>query len=346
MCLANTVQFDIIKNNLKQTSYIINHTLTALRRGWLITAITFSAIFCAELGAQQKFPKTINISYIETPFNLQIMVMKERRMLESAFAELGINIRWHVFNTGAEQAQAMAAGSLDIASVINSTSVILANAAGNRVEIAALVSRPRQLFALQAQAGGPGSIRELRGKTIAGPMGSVLHQMLLAALDREGMKSTDVKFIHMGLPQARTALLSKRVDAALQAGNLIIINEEAGMRTICTAEGYLTPLLFTAVRPAFAKNYGELLEIYLRTQKEAYDWITLHTGEAVALGSRLQKIKPGNGMKLFGWSGIAKTMEDGDIIALSEDVDFLFGQKMIRQKINPRQFILPQAFGK
>ncbi|MCL1927734.1 MAG: NrtA/SsuA/CpmA family ABC transporter substrate-binding protein [Treponema sp.] len=310
----------------------------------ILFCIAFFPLQC--LHAQTRYPKTINISYVEAPFNLQIIVMKERRMLENAFAPLGVSVRWHVINSGADQTQAMAAGSLDIASVINSTSVILANAAGNPVEIAALVSRPQQTFALMVGPNGPRTIRELRGKTIAGPKGSVLHQMLIAALVKEGMKASDVRLINMGLPEARTALLSNRVDGALQAAGFIIRNEEAGMRTLFTADGYLTTLLFTAVRPEFAKNYPELLRIYLQVQKEAYNWITEHTTEAVSMGSRLQQVSAADGMKLFRWSGIAQIMEQSDVLALREDVDFLFRQKMIERKINPSQFILPVAFSR
>ena len=311
----------------------------------LMAALLLFTLFSAELFAQSR-PRTINISYVETPFNLQIMVIKERRMLEKAFEPLGVNVRWHTINTGSAQTQAMAAGSLDIASVINSTSVILANAAGNPVTIAALVSRPKETFVLMVGPNGPRNVRELKGKTIAGPKGSVLHQMLLAALAKEGMKGGDVKFIHMELPEARSALLSGRVDAALQAGSLIIRNEEAGMRILISADGYLTPLLFTAVRPAFAKNYPELLQLYLDVQAEAFDWIAANTTEAVAIGSRLQQISAEDGKKLFRWSGIAKVMEQSDVKALAADVDFLFQQNMIEQKINPSQFILPSAFRK
>ena len=272
--------------------------------------------------------------------------MRDRRMLENAFAPLGITVKWYPFYTGADSTRAMAASSIDIASVINSTSIIVANAAGNPVQIAALVSRPRQTFALMAGPGGPRNVRDLKGKTIAGPKGSVLHQMLIAALAREGMKSSDVKFIHMELPAARAALLSKQVDAALQAGSLIISNEAAGLHTIISADGYINPLLFTAVRPAFAKSSPELLQIYLQVQAEAYDWIAAHQAEAIAIGCRLLQIPTEDGNKLYAWSGMAKTMEESDIRALQADVDFLYKQKMIERKINPRQLVLPSAFGK
>jgi len=291
-------------------------------------------------------PQTVNISYIITPFNLQIMVMKEKNMLEQAFAPLGVNVRWHNINSGSAQAMAMAAGSLDIAPVINSTSVILANAAGNPVQIAALVCRPKQTFALMVGPNGPRNIRELRGKTVAGAKGSVLHQMLIAALLKEGMKASDIKFIQMEINEARSALLANRVDAALQTSSLIIRNEEAGMRTLFTADGYINPLLFTAVRPGFAKNYPELMRIYLEVQNKAYDWLMANPTEAVAIGARLHQISTDEAMKLYNWNGFAKVMDDEDVKSLDADVDFLYEQDMIEKKINPRTFILPSAFNK
>jgi ABC-type nitrate/sulfonate/bicarbonate transport system substrate-binding protein len=325
----------------------VNSVLSVVKK---VVAIIFLAILCifspGSLHAQGRYPRTINISYIESPFNLQIMVMRERRMLENAFAPLGITVRWLPLNSGAEQTQAMAAGSLDIAPVINSTSVILANAAGNPVQAAALVSRPRQMFALMTGPNGPRTIRELRGKTVAGPKGSVPHQMLLAALAKEGVRASDVRIIQMGLAEARTALLSNRVDAAFQVESRIIRNEEAGMRTLITADGYLTPLLFTVVRPAFARDYPRLLQMYLDVQEEACNWIAANTAEAIAIGSRLRQISASEGTRLYQWSGIAKSMEESDIAALQADVDFLYQQDMIERKINPRDFLLPSVFGR
>jgi ABC-type nitrate/sulfonate/bicarbonate transport system substrate-binding protein len=317
-----------------------------MKKNAVLIAIISNLIFCIVANAQSHYPQTVNISYITTPFNLQIMVMKEQRMLEQAFASLGVNVHWLNMNNGATQPMAMAAGSLDIAPVINSASVILANAAGNPVEIAALVSRPKQTFALMVGPNGPRNIRELRGKTVAGAKGSVLHQMLIAALVKEGMKASDIKFIQMDINESRSALLANRVDAALQTSSLIIRNEEAGMRTLFTADGYITPLLFTAVRPAFAKNYPELLRIYLDVQEKAYDWISANPTEAVKIGSRILQVSMEDGMKLYRWSGLTKVMEAEDINSLEAYVDFLFQQNMIEQKINPRTFILPLAFNK
>jgi ABC-type nitrate/sulfonate/bicarbonate transport system substrate-binding protein len=276
------------------------------------------------------------------------MVMKEQGRLEKAFAEKNIAVNWHNINSGAQQTQAMASGDLDIASVINSTSLILANAAGNQVDAAAVFSRPQRSFALVVRPDGPATVKDLKGATIAGPKGTVLHQMLIAALVAEGMSAADVNFIQMGLPEARTALLSGQIDGALQAAALILRDEEAGMRTLFTADGYLATPLWTAVRPAFVVDYPELVKLYLSVQNETADWILANVDEAVAIGAKLQDVSLEDAMKLYNWCGMAdrETSAAGkdDIASLEADVAFLNEQQMIVEFVHPEDFLLAGDF--
>jgi ABC-type nitrate/sulfonate/bicarbonate transport system substrate-binding protein len=317
-----------------------------VRFGFLVCFFFLSSLLVFASAKKERYPQEVAISYVESPFNLQLMVMKEKGMLEQAFGEKHIKVQWHAINSGAYQTQAMAAGSLDIASVINSISVIMANAAGNRVKIAGMVSRPTQTFALLTGADGPQSIQDLKGKTVAGPKGTVLHQLLIAALGSQGLSINDVNFISMDLPEARTALLSGTVDAALLAASLIIRGEEAGLKVLFTADGYVNPLLITAVRPEFAKKYPELLDIYLKTQQEAYNWILHNTEEAVAIGAKTQQISPEDGMSLYTWSGMDSSFTQKDLTGMAADVTFLLEQQMIDQSIDPADIVLPVAFGK
>jgi ABC-type nitrate/sulfonate/bicarbonate transport system substrate-binding protein len=314
----------------------------------LSCCVLVSAALLSGCQKTREMPKEVNLSYVESPFNLQIMVMKEQGLLEKAFGEKNVAVNWHNINSGAQQTQAMAAGDLDIATVINSTSLILANAAGNEVDIAAVFSRPQRSFALVVRPDGPKSVKELKGKTIAGPKGTVLHQMLVTALVAEGMSIDDVNFMQMGLPESRTALLSGQIDGALQAAALILRDEEAGMRVLFTADGYLATPLWTAVRPAFAESYPELVKLYIETQNATADWILAHTDEAVAIGAELQSVSFEDGQKLYGWGGMAdrKTSVIGsdDRASLEADISFLLEQQMIIEAPHPEDFILTIDF--
>ena len=302
-----------------------------------------SLLFVSAGSAERSLPEEVNISYVKSPFNLPIMVMRNQGLVEEAFAAEGVDVAWHEITSGARQAEAIAAGSLDIASVINSTSVVMANAAGNPVEIARGFSVPRQTFAIVTTEDGPADIAALRGKRVAGPKGTVLHQILVAALQKEGMNETDIEFFSMGLPESRTALLSGDVDAALLAASLIIRTQEAGGRVIATAEGNAVPKLVVGVRPAFAENFPHLLELYVDAQERALAFIEEHEDEALAIGAEEHGISMDDARTLFDWADFTMYLTNDDVASMRDDVRFLLEQGMIDTAVDPEEFILDGA---
>lgn len=307
--------------------------------GFLISALVLCA-FAASASAEEG---ALNISYVKSPFNLQMIVMKEHRLLEKKLEPMGITVKWHEIDSGAQQATAMASGALDVGGVINTTSVQMANAEGNPVMIIAGASRPTDVFALVGQENGARTFADLRGKTVAGPKGTVLHQLLVAGLAREGMTINDVKFVQMGIPQGFSALMSGRVDAALIAAGALVKAEQAGKPIIATATGLVTPKLAMCASKKFIEEQPELLRLVVATQDEAYDWIMAHHKEAVALGAKEQNISEADAERLYAWSHYNKRLNEEDIKSLDEDMAFLLENGMARKHVDSRSFILDSA---
>ncbi|SIQ48492.1 NitT/TauT family transport system substrate-binding protein/sulfonate transport system substrate-binding protein [Alkalispirochaeta americana] len=305
----------------------------------LLLVLASLVLFVSAGRKEAQVPSEINVSYVTSPFNLPIIIMREKGLLEEEFAPQGITINWHEITSGAHQATAMAAGSLDIASVINSTSVILSNAAGNEVIIAAGFSRPQQTFGIMAGPDGPSSVADLRGARVAGPKGTVLHQILVSALDAHGMSEEDIEFFSMGLPQARMALLAGEVDAALQAASLIIRNQEAGYSLIATAEGYVVPKLVVGVRPRFLEHHPDLVERYRQVQERALAFIEENLEEAIAIGAAEHEISLEDAWKLYEWGDFMMHLSPDDLASLSEDVEFLLAQGMIETTLDALSFV-------
>ncbi len=305
-------------------------------------ALMIVAIFA--MSSQAAPINTLNISYVKSPFNLQIMVMKSTGMLEKEFAQDNITINWNEINSGAKQSQAMAAGSLDIASVINTTSVLLANAGGNSVKIIGGVSRPCETFAIMVRSDGPHKIAELKGKTVAGPKGTVLHQMLVAALTKAGLKESDVNFVSMGLPNARTALLAGQVDAALLAAGLVIKSKEAGARVLTTAKGLVTPILVSAASPRLISEHPEVVARYLKVFRQAMKYIEDNPKKAIAIGAKEHGISMQDAQILYNWAGFTTHLNADDIASMREDVKFLKNNDMIKTTIDPASVCMPVTF--
>ena len=106
-------------------------------------------------------PETITLTYVKSPFNLQNIVMREQRLLEKAFANDGVRIEWRVINSGAQQAQALTAGSLDVSTVMNTASFLMATGAGAPITISSGVARPSEVFALVSKPGVSWKIADL-----------------------------------------------------------------------------------------------------------------------------------------------------------------------------------------
>lgn len=173
----------------------------------LLAAAVCGAFAASALAAM---PEKVTIVYVKSPFNLQNMVMKEKGMLEKAFEKDGVKVEWKSINSGAKQAQAMAAGAVDVSAVMNTASLLMANGSGNPVYVASGVSHPTDTFAIVGKPGASLSVKDLKGKKVAGPRGTVLHQLLIAALVKEGMSADDVEFLSMDIPAAMTAVTKVR----------------------------------------------------------------------------------------------------------------------------------------
>jgi NitT/TauT family transport system substrate-binding protein/sulfonate transport system substrate-binding protein len=300
---------------------------------------------CAALlpGGSAHAADTLRISYVRAPFNLQSIVMKEHGLLEKRLAPLGVGVEWLEINSGARQAQALASGDLDIGGVMNTTSVLMANGEGNPVKVIAGVARPTDVFALVAAKGGVTSIAELRGKAVAGPKGTVLHQLLVAALAREGMNIRDVNFVQMDIPQAFAALQSGRVDAALLAANMVINAEKEGARILTTATGLVTPILVMTTSEKFLKEHPERVKAAVEAHDDAWAWIGGNPQEALILGAKVQNISPEEARKLHDWSHFTQRLSARDIESMRHEMQFMLDNGMMRHRIEVAPIVLPQA---
>jgi NitT/TauT family transport system substrate-binding protein/sulfonate transport system substrate-binding protein len=308
----------------------------------ILCAVIAVSAFASGKKEQQQL-KEINISYVRSPFNLPLIIMKEKGMAEKAFGEKGIKVNYYEITSGAKQTEAIAAGSLDIASVINSVSVILANAAGNPVEIFAGFSKPEQMFTIMTTNPDVKTPADLKGKKVAGPKGTVLNELLVAALDKEGMTIADVEYINMGIPNAVQAMLSGKVDCALAAAASVVAAEKNGARILVTCEGYVSPLLISACSKDFAKNHADMLKIYTDTYKEAKAWMEANMDEALAIGAKVQDISMEDAKKLYSWSNFTDCLTDADLDALDYDISFMVDTGMIEKSIDKKDFVNKMA---
>ena len=229
---------------------------------------------------------------------------------------------------------------------MNTASLLMANGSGNPVYVASGVSHPTDTFAIVGKPGASLSVKDLKGKKVAGPRGTVLHQLLIAALVKEGMSADDVEFLSMDIPAAMTAVTSGRVDAALLAASGIIKAEGAGCRVVTTAKGLVDVNLVMTASKQFAEKHPEALETVVRVEREADEWIKANWQEAVAIGAKEHGISLADAEKLAGWSHYYGVLTDADVKGLEADQKFLIENGLMTTPVDVKSIVLPIALGK
>lgn len=296
----------------------------------------FSLLFLGlfSLVAQcQTWPQQLNITYVKAPFNIQNIVMKNQGLLEKEFEKEGIKINWIPIKAGLNQVRGMAAGEIDMVAAMNTSTLLIANSAGNRIVIVDGVAHPDDTFAIMAKPEVK-NIVDLKGRQIVGPKGTVLHHLLSAALKSSGVEMKDVNWVSMNLPASLTTLLGGRADAALLAAGGILAAEKAGFHALVKAKGLIETNLVLAARGDFAKEYPDIVRRVAKVNRQALQWALSNKSQAIALGAKELQLSKEDAAKLFDWSHFYSDITQKDVDALQNSQRFLLEQKMMNRSVD------------
>jgi sulfonate transport system substrate-binding protein len=303
-------------------------------------------LLAAHAGADDT-PKTVRVTYVSAPFNVPANVMRANGYLTEAFAARGIAVESPVITSGAAQIQAIAAGAIDIASVLGDASAILGRANGVDLKVVAAFSRSPRAFVIMAGRDGPADIAALKGRRVAGPKGTALQQLLAAALAAQGMRLADIDYINMDLAAARAALLAGHVDAATLAGNDALATEAAGGRILASGEGLIAPTLVIAASGPFLRQHPDLVRTYLAAQRRALDFMAAEPARALAIAAAEQKIPLADAERMRPWFNFSPVITEQDVRNMEATQAFMVQAGMLQKTIDIRtDLVNPSVFGR
>ena len=284
-------------------------------------------------------PASISITYVKAPLNVPSIVEKKLGSFEKEFAEDNISVTFPEITVGSKQTEAMAAGSLDIAHCLGGTSAILAAANGVDLKIIAIYSRAPKAFVVLTKGDSIQKISDLKGKKVAGPKGTILHQLILAALAKNGLKADDIQFVSMDLPSSVAALMNGSVDVALSAGPDAIRAEKAGARILTNGEGLVEATIVTAVRGEFLKKYPELVKRFLSTHNSALSYMKNNSDDALNMTAAETGLPIDAVRQMYPWYDFDPAIKPSDIQELKRTQDFLIQNGMLQKSIEIEKMI-------
>ncbi|HWQ62587.1 MAG TPA: NrtA/SsuA/CpmA family ABC transporter substrate-binding protein, partial [Negativicutes bacterium] len=299
--------------------------------------IGIMATFSFGCGPKEKTVQkvdTINISYVKLPLNVPSIVEKKLGLFEKEFGRDNIKVVFPEILEGPKMTEALAAGSLDFCNALGGTSAILAAANGVDLKIIGIYSRAPKAFALMAKDQRIQSVADLKGKKIAGPKGTILHQLLIAALAKQNMTVADTNFVNMPIPQATTAMFSDGVDAALVAGPAVPKAVENGARIIATGEGLLDATIVIAVNNTFLTRHPDLVSRYMKVHHDSLRYMQEHPDEAYRLAAEETGLTDADVRKMYPWYDFNPAITAADRADLEKTQDFLLQNGLLKQKID------------
>ena len=313
----------------------------------LLTLFTLTAILAGCGGSAPKAPekkaaaplKELKVTYVKQPLNIPSIVDKANQTIVKGFEKDGTKVTFPEISSGAKQTEALAAGSLDIASCLGGTSAILAASNGADVKVVGIYSRAPKAFNIMVKDPAIKTAADLKGKRVVGPKGTILHQILAAALVKEKLSLKDVEFRSIGIPAAVNALLAGEADAALVAGADVLRAQRAGARILANGEGLVNATIVIGVSGKFLKEHPETVKKYMALHQESIDFMKKNQDKAFEFTAKETGLSPDDVKLMAPWYDFSTSITAKDLKDLEETQEFLLANDMQKKKIDIKSMI-------
>lgn len=306
-----------------------------------IAAVTFVIGMMTGCGAKETKSdiSEINLTYVKAPLNVPSIIQKQDDLFGKEFSSDNIAVNFYEITSGPDQTAALASGELDVLHALGGTSALIAASNGVDLKIINTYSRSPKGFMILTNNDEILSAKDLVGKKVAGPKGTILHQVLIAALNNEGYSIDDVEFINMGIPEASVALEDGSVDAALIAGPTAYKAVKNGSKVVANGEGLVDGIIVTAVSKEFAEKHPDVIERFIKVENETLEYINNNFDEAMEkvaeeVGLTIDEVK-----EMYDWYDFSIDITDNDIKSLEDTQKFLIDNGLQENEVNVQDLI-------
>lgn len=294
---------------------------------------TASLVGCGKNKAEEH-PEKLTFTYVTALLNIPSIVEREAGIFTDEFDDMGIKVEYAELTSGADQTQALASGDVQVLYAVGASSVILSAANGADIKVLNMYSRSPKAFCLYAKGDTISTAEDLRGKTVAGPAGTNLHELLVSYLATADMTIKDVNYVNMSIPEAKAALDGGSIDAALLAGATAYQAKDQGYHLIADGEGLIDALILVAVTNEFYEKYPEIIDALNDAQEEIGEFMREDEEEALAMTAKALDLNLDAVKEMYRYYDFSTKVTSGDKSGFQRTADFMYENGMIEKKLN------------
>ena len=285
------------------------------------------ALSCAAL-AEGLSVDDITVTYVTSPLNVPSIVEKENGVFEET---LGVPVTYAEITSGADQTQALASGDVQFLYAVGGTSIILSAANGADIKVLNMYSRAPKAFCLYSKDDSLTTPESLKGKTIAGPAGTNLHELLVAYLNTAGMTIEDVNYVSMGIPEAKAGLDGGSVDVAMLGGAAAYNAGKQGYHLVTDGEGLIQAIIAVAVTGAYSEAHPDVIEKLTEAQQAVMASIEADPEAAYEVTGRYLDLDTEAVKEMFACYDFSLEITEADIAGFQKTADFMYESGMIEE---------------
>lgn len=302
----------------------------------LLMAVCLTATVLSGCGGSkaEALPEKLVFTYVTSPLNVPTIIEKEKGIFASTFEDMGIAIEYAELTSGADQTQALASGDVQVLYAVGATSVILSAANDADIKVLNMYSRSPKAFCLYSQDESITSPEDLRGRTIAGPTGTNLHELLVSYLATADMTIEDVNYVNMSIPEAKAALDGGSLDAALVAGATAYQAKQQGYHLVTDGEGLIDAIIAVVVTDEFYQKYPEVIEKLTQAQDEIAAFISENEAEALGIVATALDLEAVAVEEMYEYYNFSTEITEEDKQGFQNTADFMYESGMIESELD------------
>ena len=212
---------------------------------------------------------------------------------------------------------------------VGGTSIILSAANGADIKVLNMYSRAPKAFCLYTKDDGLNSPESLRGKIIAGPAGTNLHELLVAYLNTAGMTIEDVNYVSMSIPEAKAALDGGSADVAMLGGAAAYNAGKAGYHLITNGDGLIQAIIAVAVTQEYYDAHPDVIAKITEAEEAVMARIEADPEAAYATTGEYLDLDVDAVKEMAEYYDFSLEISEEDIAGFQKTADFMYSSEMI-----------------
>ncbi|MBO9537131.1 aliphatic sulfonate ABC transporter substrate-binding protein [Herbaspirillum sp.] len=255
---------------------------SSIRRRLLQAGAAIAAATLAPAVQAQGNGRAIRIGYQKS--STLLTILKANGTLEKLLAPSGARISWHEFANGLPLLEALNVGGLDLSADVADTVPVFAQAAGARLTYLAQEAPSPAAQAIIVRADSPiRSVAELKRKKIAVTKAAGVHYLLIATLEKAGLKFSDIEAAYLSPADGRAAFERNNVDAWVTWDPFLAgVQRQTQVRVLADGRGVADYQRYYLAATQFAETNPDVLRVVFDELQKTGQWVKRNPKEAAS----------------------------------------------------------------